>query len=234
MLNIEPFSKQEAHDGSTPTPRGNMREYGSRYAASRDGVDWELLVEKARRGDDQAFAEICNQMATYLRLIASDIGQGLQGKFSSSDIIQKTLLEACQGISQFRGSTQAELTVWLGQLVRNNLIDSTRLFTQTQMRDLSREQEVVTDDHIADYAEWHRTASSLMSQRETDDELLKAMEQLSGERRRIIQMRIWQSLSFAEVATRLKTSEGTARQLFSRALNDLRTKLTTNHARRPR
>jgi len=66
---------------------------------------------------------------------------------------------------------------------------------QTEKRDTSREQPARMGELAESQAGSHKTASSIVRQRETDDELLRAVAQLPARRRRIIELRHWQGLS---------------------------------------
>ena len=54
----------------------------------------------------------------YLGLLARlEIGRRLQGKPDDSDLVQETFLQAHRHFVQFRGTTEAELTAWLRQIL---------------------------------------------------------------------------------------------------------------------
>ena len=195
--------------------------------------DWTALVEAARQGDDDAFGQICDRMTEYLLLTAGDIGNGLTAKFGASDIVQQSLLQARQGMASFKGTSEGELRTWLVALVQRNLLGSVRHYRQTEKRDTSREQSARMDELAENQAGPHETASSIVRQRETDDELLRAVAQLPARRRRIIELRHWQGLSFSEIGSELEISEDAARRLLTRALEELRKNLSAGHAYRP-
>jgi len=191
--------------------------------------EWAELLEAARLGDDVAFGKICNQMSEYLLLTANDLGNQLTAKFGASDIVQQTLLEARQGIESFEGTSEYEFRAWLVRLVQHNLIDSARKYRNTQMRDTSREKSMKLEKLGDEYAGSEKTASSIMRRSEVDDELLRALAQLPAKRRRIIELRHWQGLGFAEIGRKLEMSESAARKLLERALEELRKSLPIDH-----
>src|SRR5207237_10625991 len=56
-----------------------------------------------------------------------------------SDVVQGTLLEAQRDFQQFHGQSDAELAVWLRQILVRNLADQCK-HHQSQKRDVAREQ----------------------------------------------------------------------------------------------
>jgi RNA polymerase sigma-70 factor (ECF subfamily) len=209
------------------------RPIADRNTDAERSPDWAELVTAARQGDDDAFGQICDHMMQYLLLTADGLGNGVTAKFGASDIVQQALIEARGDIANFQGSSEGELRAWLVRLVRHNMIDTVRRFSQTQMRDASREQPTTTDEIADEYGGSHKTASSIVRQRETDDELLRALAQLPVRRRRVIELRHWQGLSFPEIGRELDITDAAARKLAARALDELRRKLAADHARRP-
>lgn len=62
----------------------------------------------------------------------------LKGKVDPSDVVQETLLKAHKEQKQFRGTTEAELTAWLRNILANTMIDACRRFGG-EGRDIGRE-----------------------------------------------------------------------------------------------
>jgi RNA polymerase sigma-70 factor (ECF subfamily) len=68
--------------------------------------------------------------------------------------------------------------------------------------------------------------TSLVAERAIDAEKLHtAMKVLTPDQREIVMLRIWEGLSYAEIAEITGKSEGNAKVIFSRSISELRTKL---------
>src|SRR6516162_2690961 len=76
----------------------------------------------------------------YLRLLArARVGALLRARLDPSDLVQQTLLVAHRQAGQFRGTTQAELAAWLGQILDRQLANLLRDHCR-DCRDVRREQ----------------------------------------------------------------------------------------------
>jgi len=196
-------------------------------------VTWSSLVESARLGDDDAFGQICDRIYEYLLLTTRNLGNGLSEKFGASDIVQQTLLEARQDIVSFRGDSKKDLQVWLAQLVRYNLIDATRRYRNTGKRDVSRELSNNIDGIENDYPGLAQTASSIFRHQETDEQMLRALATLPEKWRRVVELRLWEELPYAEIGDKLAISAAAARKIMERALEELRKNLSADYVDQP-
>lgn len=204
------------------------------HATESTDSDWDALLAAARRGDDVALGQICEQVWGYLRLVADrELGDELRGKLDASDIVQQALLDAQQDLRDFRGSNEPQLRAWLVKLVRHNLVDEGRRYRNTQRRDLSREVSLDASIMPMEIAGSDRTASSIIRRRETDLELERAVAKLSARRQRLLQLRHLQGMSFAEIGHEFGISEVAARQLWARTVNELRKRLASCEHDRP-
>jgi RNA polymerase sigma-70 factor (ECF subfamily) len=61
-----------------------------------------------------------------LLLAQVHLDRRLLGKLDASDVVQQTLLEAHQGLAQFRGRTVGEQAAWLRQILARNLANAVR------------------------------------------------------------------------------------------------------------
>ena len=52
----------------------------------------------------------------------------LQGKLDPSDVVQLTLVKAHEKLTEFRGTTDAEMVAWLRRILTNNLTDAVRKY----------------------------------------------------------------------------------------------------------
>src|SRR5262245_40490046 len=88
--------------------------------------------------DSSGIAEI-ERFREYLNLLARlHLDRRLQGKVDLSGVVQQTLLEAYQAMSQFKEQSEQNQAAWLRQILANNLKDEVRKFT-TAARDIERE-----------------------------------------------------------------------------------------------
>src|SRR5437588_9631258 len=121
----------------------------------------------ARRHDLERFR-------AYLQLLARlHLDPRLRAKLAPSDVVQQTLLQAYQGLSDFRGGTDAELTAWLRRILARNLAHAVRDLGRGK-RDVARERslEAVVDASSARLAAWLAAEQSSPSEQAVRSEQL--------------------------------------------------------------
>jgi RNA polymerase sigma-70 factor (ECF subfamily) len=199
------------------------------FRCSKTAAGRTQQIDAARAGDHESWAALCEEHWQYLVLIAGQhVGRDLQSKVGASDIVQQSMLEAQRSIGQFRGSNDRELRAWLAQIVRRNVIDQARRYCET--RGSAKAKEVawsIAPKHSL--AAEGETPSFLVRQAEFDQELIRAVAQLSPRHQQIIEMRHRDGLTHAEIAERLNISVEASRQLWTRAVRHLQQILGTAH-----
>lgn len=198
--------------------------------AEHDATDWNTLIDNARNGCDTSLGKIADSVHGYLLTVAANgLATKLQPKFSASDVVQISLIEAQEGIEKFRGSTQAEILSWLKKIVIHNLTDEAKRYTRTRSREVSREipidSAIVTESNPAK----PKTPSVIMSRHESDVQLTQAVNQLPPRQRFVVTARFRDGLGYPEIAQNLQVTEAAARQLWSRAAVKLRYLLEQPH-----
>jgi len=187
-----------------------------------EGVSWGQLISAARNGCDESLAKIVQQLRGYLLLVArGGIGDQLRSKFSGSDVVQMSLIEASNSIDKFSGSSEAEIRAWLREIVMHNLFDESKRYTQTQRRSISRERSMdqasfVLPDEIGE------TASVMMRRNESDSLLRRLIDRLPQQQRRAVEGRHRYGFSYSEIASQLGISESAARSAYSVGKGKLR------------
>ncbi len=182
----------------------------------------QLLAESAEvplphSKDDSMF---WHQLRVFLLGVADrELGVEFGGKLDASDIAQKSMLEVQSSLDDFRGKTNAEFRAWLTRIVERNVIDVGRHYRQTQCRDISRELRIDDQQRIAGNSS---TASSIMIRNESDADLVAAIAKLSERRRRVLELRHRDSITYAEIGNEMGLSKEAARKLYSRAIKELR------------
>src|SRR5947209_8472683 len=130
-----------------------------------------------------AYAPSLERFRAYLRLLARlQLDPRLKGKLDASDVVQQTLLQAFQALSQFRGQSDAELAAWLRQILAHNLANAVRDLGRAK-RDVGRERslEAALDASSVRLEGWLAAEQSSPSQRaERNEELLRLAEALDA------------------------------------------------------
>ncbi len=191
--------------------------------------DCEGLVEAARKGQEGALGCLLERFRAYLTLLARhQIGRRLQGKADPADLVQEAFLDASRQFARFRGTTEAELAVWLRQILAGCLAILLRRYLGTRARDVRLEGAVQVDlDQSSRALERGLAASqSSPSQRASRREqvvlLADALERLPPDYREVIVLRHLEGLTFPEVAARMGRSLDSVEKLWVRALPRLR------------
>jgi RNA polymerase sigma-70 factor, ECF subfamily len=204
----------------------------SETESSETDIDVEQLLGLARDGDEVALGQLLELYRGYLSLLARlQIGRRLQGKVDQSDLVQDTFLEAHRHFAQFRGTAEAELVCWLRQILAGLLANLVRKYYGTQRRDLRLErdlaQELDQSSRTLDrsMAAPHSTPSQRAMRREQAVLLANALEQLPDDYREVIILRHLEGLSFAQVSQRMGRSVDSVKNLWARALAQLRRSL---------
>lgn len=165
----------------------------------------------------------------WLRVLARmEIDSRFQAKFSASDVVQQTMLEAWRNWDQFRGEDEPQRRAWLRQILAHQLAHLTRHYAGTQKRDVGRERSL--DASLA--ASSMRLEQLLPDRRDSPSaravtneramQLARVLDELPDDYRRVITLRNLEDLPHEEVARRMNRSSGAVRMLWLRALADLR------------
>lgn len=200
-----------------------MDHHCSSSAAERQqGISWEANIVAARNGCDESLAWIVQQLRGYLLLVArTQIGHQVRSKFSGSDVVQMSLIDASKSINQFKGSTEAEVRAWMKEIVLHNLTDESKRYTGTKRRAICREQSLdqvtfTLPDEVGD------TPSVMLRSKESDSQLRRLIERLPLQQRRAVEGRHRYGFSYTEIAGQLGVSEKAVRSAYSIGKSKLR------------
>lgn len=169
------------------------------------------------------------QYEPWLHFLARrEIDSRFHGKFSAADAVQQALVEAWKSWSQFRGQNEAQRRAWLRQILAHQLAHLARHYAGTRKRDVSREVDIqrsltrsaVRLEHVLAAEESSPSAAAVRGEQEL--QLAAALERLPEDYRTVITLRHLDELSHAEIACRMRRSEGAVRMLWVRALAQLR------------
>lgn len=182
-------------------------------AASRTGSDRAAdkardaaLVERFRSGDQRAFdqlVQLYQQSIYYLAL------RYLKNEADAADLTQKTFVRVFKSIAQFRGD--ASFRTWIYRIAIN--------LSLNHIRDNKREQAAeIRDDALTTDA----LGASRMIRGQESQMLRDAIDELPPKQRMVLELRIYDELSFREVAELASCSENAAKVNFHHAVKRLR------------
>ena len=167
----------------------------------------------------------------YLRMLArTQMRKAYQAKVGASDMVQQAMLQACQGLDGFRGSTEAEFRAWLRQILARHLCHLDRDLHRDK-RDIRREQSI--EQQLAKssmkleglLAGEGPSPSQNVSFGENVVLLADAIERLPESQREAVRLHYLQGMKLSEVAHKLDKSSGAIAGLLHRGMKTLRQQL---------
>jgi RNA polymerase sigma-70 factor (ECF subfamily) len=187
------------------------------------------LIAQARRDQPGIIERLLEMYRNYLQLLAGiGIDVSLQGKADPSDLVQETVMKAYQHFDQFRGQTEVELVAWLRQILARNLLDLTRRYRAGAGRQVEREHslDAVLNSSVHALGQLVDGSGPSPSQsaqrREASVILADALAELTDDHRQVLVLRTIRELDWKAVARVMERSPGAVRQLWIRALKQLR------------
>ena len=173
-------------------------------------MDQRRLVERARRGDHDAFAELARDAVVRLDRAARLI---LRDPELARDAVQEGLIRAWRDLPSLRDPDRFE--AWLHRLTVNSCIDQAR-------RRRRRLVEVeLTNIHGPATAD----ASTGLADREQVESVLRHLDE-GG--RAIVVLHYYLGMPLSEVATTLGVPIGTVKSRLHRALGEMRIAITAD------
>jgi len=186
----------------------------------------EALLTSIRAGYRDAVGRLLEIYRNYLGLLARlGIGWRLRGKVDEGDIVQDVFLKAHRELPDFRGQTEAELTMWLRQVLAGTLANVIRQYVGTGKRDVNLERSLADDldrsSRSLNLAAPGTSPSDRAVRREQAVLLANALNTLPSDHREVIVLRNFEELPFVEVSVRMGRSEEAVKKLWARALKGL-------------
>lgn len=130
-------------------------------------------------------------------------------RMTAEDLTSTTFLKALEKIDKFDPS-KGSFGGWVMTIAKNVLTDHFRALKPTT--DIDDVWDLSSDDDVA----------SDIEDKDSHRELREALQKLPKDKREIVLLRVWEDLSYAEIAALTGKTEGNAKVIFSRAMKDLR------------
>lgn len=172
----------------------------------------QSLLQRAQKGDQDAFAVLVNEHQRYVYNLAFRV---LKDENEALDLTQETFIRAWTALPNFRG--QSQFRTWLYRIVTN--------LCYNRLPGLRRSLTDLGDDILPDLPETDETGSNPMRELESDEirtQLHQAIDRLDANYQILVVMRYHDELSYEEIASLLNLPLGTVKTGLYRAKEKLR------------
>lgn len=168
----------------------------------------EKLMTAYANGNMQAFEQL---FARHKGRILGYLYNKLRDRDEAEEVFQTTFAKLHAARDKYR--EDIPFLPWIFSITRNALIDHLR------RNQVYRKNLVFSDESIGN-------ATAVESPKTSVGNTIAGLATLSHRQREVLELRFDQDFSFDEIAARLQTSNGNARQMVSRAIRHLRKALS--------
>jgi len=170
------------------------------------------LIQRAQKGDHDAFAVLVNQHQRYVYNLALRV---LKDENEALDLAQETFIRAWTAFPNFRG--QSRFRTWLYRIATN--------LCYNRLPNLRRSLSELGDDFVEDIPETKTTPTNparRLESKELREFLQRAVMDLDEHYRVLITLRYHDELTYDEIASTLSLPIGTVKTGLFRAKERLR------------
>lgn len=192
------------------------------------------LIERATMGDELAVKALFEQhRGRLLRMVAVRMDPRVATRIDASDVVQESLWEAHEKLSQYAATRPLPLYPWLRQITWQRLMHAHERHLYAMRRSVTREHpQGLTLSHdsvfcLAEQLVGDGTSPSRGAMREElQARIRSALSDLPPRDGEVLVMRYLEQMSVCEIAASLQISENAVRMRQLRALQKLRGRLS--------
>ena len=183
----------------------------------------EALIAAALNGSAYAWEKLVKRYESKLY----NHGLRLMGNRSDAmDLLQEVFLGVYRNLHRFRGD--AKFSSWIFRIAHNKAIDLSRRKRLLTGYPVAGEED---DDPFEGMpAELSEEPDAKLMQSQQNNRMLALLTQLPVEQKLIVELKIFQSMTFEEIADMQDISENTAKTRFYTALKKLKSATEEKHA----
>jgi len=180
------------------------------------------LVEAAQAGDQNAFGILVD---AYQDRIYGYLSRMLSDPTEAEDVAQETFVRAYRSLSRFRGASSFH--TWLYRIASNLAIDVARKRKRQDGAAYSLDApiEVGDDEYAREIADESNAPEDISQQREVQQIVRRAMDELPEKLRDVIILYELQGESYEDIADALDVPLGTVKSRLFNARGQLKDKL---------
>ncbi len=160
------------------------------------------IIELCKNGDKESFSLLYD---LYFNKIYNFVYYKTSHKETTEDLVSVTFLKALEKINKFK-SNKGTFQAWLFRIARNTVID------------YYRKRKTVYD--ISDVWDFKSNDNFLkdIQQKKEVEKIIEFMKTLTSMQREIIILRIWENMSYKDIAEIMGKSEASCKMLFKRSI----------------
>lgn len=181
-------------------------------------TDEQLLIDRARRGDNRAFRELVERSKINVYRLAYDL---TGNRFDAEDLSQDVFVRAYRSLPNFRGDSK--WGTWLYRITVNICMD----YKRTMKRRPLSYPEMDADEFPAQ----DRSSSGSMSPDQSAESAVmqqhieRALTSLTQQERTVFVLRHYHDLPLKQIADTMQIAEGTVKSYLFRAIQRLKKEL---------
>jgi RNA polymerase sigma-70 factor (ECF subfamily) len=169
------------------------------------------LIQEVQKGEKRAFETLVERHQKFLMKVALRITRDIS---AAEDVVQDSFVKAYKSLGMFEG--RASFRSWLYQITLNT--------ARNRLRSHSREMIGIDNVTLAVDGEVDRNLMEM----DIKTLIQKEVEQLPGRQRHALSLRIFDDLSFKEIAEIMDCPYDTAKANYRHALLKLKERLSTH------
>jgi RNA polymerase sigma-70 factor (ECF subfamily) len=188
----------------------------------RDASAEELLVRRAKAGDETALISLFDRHAPRLkRRIRSRLSPAVRRKVSDSDVLQETWMAVARHLDDFEYRGQGSFVAWAGTIAENAARKQMRRQAGTAKRAAGTEVTRGLRKETLHHAGIGPSPSAAAMGREMRERVRRSMDALPDSYRTVIELLQHRRVTIAEAAELMGRSPNAVKKLHARALAEL-------------
>jgi RNA polymerase sigma-70 factor (ECF subfamily) len=196
-----------------------------------ENEDLDLLVDTARRGDEQALAVLFERYRARLtKLILVRMDARVQARIDVSDVLQDAFVEAARKLPEYGKEAKIPFFLWLRMIAGERLIQLHRMHLGAAKRDAQRQvslhgglmPEASSMFLASQLAGQFTSADRNLIRAEIQQKLQDALDRMDPGDREVIAMRHFEELTTDEIAIVLQLTRSGVLKRYTRAIRRLR------------
>lgn len=162
------------------------------------------LIEKCKDWQLENFSILYDK---YFQKIYNFIYLKVYSREEAEDLTSETFFKALDKIHTFKSDSSASFQAWIYRIAHNKVVDHYRT-----------KKESTSIEEVIDFkASWENIPDELFNKMKLE-EVVKFMDWLKKEHKDVVVMRIWDNLSYKEIAEVTGLSESNCKKIVSRNL----------------